>query len=170
MSNLDPNIMDWDSQITNDGQPHVTLDEGDYNYTVTAFERNRFPGSAKIPACPKASLTLTVVLPDGNTAICKEDLILYRSLEWKIAAFFRSIGMRKAGEQAAYDWNKVIGAQGRAHFKPRAYTVNGEERTANSVDRYLDYDPKFFEDIGWVQQTAQDVVSGNAQTWQNGGF
>ena len=99
MSNYDANLMDWDSAIESDGQQFIVLDEGDYTFTVTGFERGRYPGSAKIPACNKASLTLTIDLPGGQTAICKEDLILYRTLEWKLAAFFRAIGQKKSGER-----------------------------------------------------------------------
>ena len=49
--------MGWDDTIQEDGQELVLLDEGDYNFTVTNFERGRFPGGQKIPACNKASIT-----------------------------------------------------------------------------------------------------------------
>ena len=49
--------MDWDDAIENDGQEFIILPEGDYNFMVTGFERGRFPGSAKIPACNKATIT-----------------------------------------------------------------------------------------------------------------
>lgn len=52
--------MGWDDQIENDGQEFIILPEGGYNFTVTEFERGRFPGSAKIPACNKVTLTLEV--------------------------------------------------------------------------------------------------------------
>ena len=35
--------MGWDDQIENDGQEFIILPEGDYNFTVTEFERGRFP-------------------------------------------------------------------------------------------------------------------------------
>lgn len=50
--------MDWDDAIENDGQEFIILPEGDYNFTVTDFERGRFPGSAKMSACNKATLSL----------------------------------------------------------------------------------------------------------------
>ena len=59
-------IMDWDDALENDGQEYVVLEEGDYNFTVTGFERGRFPGSAKIPPCNKAALTLAVDTPDAD--------------------------------------------------------------------------------------------------------
>jgi hypothetical protein len=46
------------------------------------------------------------------------------------------------------DWNKVVGSQGRAHFKPRTYTnQNGEEKQANDVERFIDYDEKYFRPL-----------------------
>jgi hypothetical protein len=80
MLNNNDMLMDWDDAIENDGQEFYILPEGDYNFTVVDFERGRFPGSAKLPACNKATLTLQVNTTDG-TATIKTDLILYRSLE-----------------------------------------------------------------------------------------
>lgn len=143
MNNQDM-FLDWNDSIENDGQEFIILPEGDYNFTVTEFERGRFPGSAKIPACNKASLTLRVDTDDG-VAFVKTDLILYRLLEWRISSFFRSIGQKKHGERLVMDWNKVLGSRGRAHFKPRTYTANdGTERTTNDCDRFIDYDPENF--------------------------
>ena len=51
MTNIDNSVMDWNDVIEDDGQEFVLLPEGDYNFVVTDFERGRFPGSAKIPAC-----------------------------------------------------------------------------------------------------------------------
>lgn len=136
--------MDWDDSIENDGQEFITLDEGDYNFIVTDFERGRFPGSAKIPACNKATITLEVATENG-TAYVKTDLILYRSLEWRISSFFRSIGQKKHGERLVMNWNQVVGSHGRAHFKPRTYVGNdGQERTTNDVAYFIDYDEKNF--------------------------
>lgn len=128
----------WDDQISVDGEQYVVLEEGDYDFTVTGFERGRFPGSKKIPACNKAVLALTVYTPEG-TANVKYDLILWSSLEWKISAFFRAIGQKKSGEAFVPKWNQVVGAKGRAHFKPRKYsTQDGEERLANDVASFYD--------------------------------
>ena len=182
MSNFDSNLMDWDSAIESDGQQFIVLPEGDYAFIVTGFERGRYPGSAKLPPCNKASLILTIELPDGQTATCKEDLILYRTLEWKLASFFRAIGQKKSGERLVMDWTKVIGATGRAHFKPRTYISNGVEHTINSVDRYYDYDPQTMTP-DWVREAEQAEMNGTVQQmpsqpqyaqsqvgWKNGGY
>ena len=137
-------LIDWDDTIETDGQEFVLLPDGEYNFTVTNFERGRFPGGAKVPACNKAAITIQVNAPEG-VSIVKFDLLLYRSLEWRISGFFRSIGQKKHGEKLTMDWNKVIGSKGRAHFKQRTYVnQSGEEKTVNDLDRFIDYDPKFF--------------------------
>lgn len=158
MLNNNDMLMDWDDTIENDGQEFVILPEGDYNFTVTDFERGRFPGSAKIPACNKATLTLQVNTADG-TATIKTDLILYRSLEWRISAFFRCIGQKKHGERLVMNWNTVVGSRGRAHFKPRNYTDrDGNERQANDVDKFYDWDEKYFpvSNNSWTDLTGSD--------------
>lgn len=148
--------MDWDDSIENDGQEFIILDEGDYNFTVTDFERGRFPGSAKIPACNKATLTLNVKT-DSGTAFIKTGLILYRSLEWRISSFFRSIGQKKHGERLVMNWNRVVGSIGRAHFKPRTYIGNdGQERKANDVAYFIDYDEKNFPVTDGFMEVSDD--------------
>ena len=136
--------MDWNDVIENDGQEFIILPEGDYNFVVSNFERGRFPGSAKMQACNKASLTLQVETEEGVASI-RTDLILNRMLEWRISAFFRAIGRKKQGEKLAMNWDNLIGAKGRAHFKPRKYNDrDGNEKQANDVDRFYDYDEKNF--------------------------
>lgn len=149
--------MEWDDTIENDGQEYIVLPEGDYNFIVTDFERGRFPGSAKMIACNKATLTLRVKT-DNGTASIRTDLILNRLVEFRVSAFFRCIGQKKHGDRLVMDWNNVVGSRGRAHVKPRAYTDrDGNERQANEVDRFYDYDEKNFPvDFGWTEITGED--------------
>ena len=155
----DNRIMDWDDVIQDDGQEFVVVPEGDYTFTVTGFERGRFPGSAKIPACNKATISISID-NDKGVANARFDLILYRTLEWKIASFFRCIGQKKHGEKVVMNWNGIVGARGRAHIKPRTYTKDGEERQVNDVDRFYDYD----ESVGFAPVNDPDVP------WGDGGF
>ena len=80
---------------------------------------------------------------DKDICIFKTKLILYKSFDWKIAAFFRSIGQKKRGERLVMDWSKVIGSHGRARIKVVTYTAkDGSKHTINDVDRYYDFDPE----------------------------
>ena len=155
----DNRIMDWDDVIQDDGQEFVVLPEGDYTFTVTGFERGRFPGSAKIPACNKATISISID-NDKGVANARFDLIQYRTLEWKIASFFRCIGQKKHGEKVSMHWNGIVGARGKAHVKPRTYTKDGEERQVNDVDRFYDYD----ESVGFAPVNDPEVP------WGDGGF
>ena len=144
--NINNECLDWDSTIEEDGQQIIILPEGDYNFLVTSFERGSFPGGNKIPACNKATITVQVNATEGLATV-KFDLFLHRSVEWKLSSFFRCIGQKKAGEKMVMNWGSVIGSVGRAHFKPRTYTNgNGEVREANDLDKFIDYDEKFFSE------------------------
>ena len=134
-------VLDWDGVLENDGSEFPVLPEGDYAFEVTGFERGSFPGSEKMCACNKATLTLKVDSGQGTTTVF-DDLILHKRMEWKLSQFFRAIGQKKKGERVTMNWNAVIGARGRAHIYVNKYTDKrtGEERENNKVSKYLDYD------------------------------
>jgi len=154
----DINIMSWNDVLENDGQEFLILPEGDYTYTVTDYERGQYAGGEKIPPCPKATIYLEIETEQG-TATSRVELFLYRKLEKKIAAFFRSIGQKKHGEKISMDWNKVIGSRGRAHFMPFEYVKNGQTRRINSLDYFIDYDPS----VAMIPVQEDDVP------WSTGG-
>lgn len=161
--NADAHELDWNEEIIDDGAPLILLQEGDYNFTVTKYERGRFPGGDKIPECKKVTLTLAVETNEG-TATTYYDLILWSTLTWKISEFFRAIGQKKHGEAFRPNWQTVTGSVGRAHFKPREYTKKGstEKRTVNDVSKFYDYDPSFFSGASHAahppQQPAQQYT------------
>jgi len=156
----------WDEGIQDDSGAFLLLEDGDYNFEVTNFERGRFPGSAKLPACNKAVLTLRVDTTKGSASV-KYDLILFSTLEWKISAFFRAIGQKKHGEKIVPNWNTVVGAKGRAKFKQRTYTKDGEEKQANDIADFYDYDPAFFAaGNDWTKQA--DAAPAAPQSVMNG--
>ena len=133
--------LDWDDVVKEDGQEFLILQEGDYDFRVTNFERARHGGSAKLPPCNKAVLTLEVQTEEG-IAYARVDLFLHQSVSWKIGSFFRSIGIKEKGEEMKMDWNKIPGARGRAHFRPGSFAGrDGQEHQKNEVTRFLPYDP-----------------------------
>jgi len=135
-----PHEIGWDDEIASESS-YILLEEGDYDFTVTHFERGRFPGSNKIPACNKAMLTLSVETPAGKADV-RYDLILWSALEWKLSEFLRAIGQKKRGEPTHPRWNEMLGATGRARFKQRTYTrKDGTEGRTNDVAKFYDYDP-----------------------------
>lgn len=143
--------MDWNDTVCDDGPELVLLEEGDYDFKVVNFRCGSYPGSEKLPACNKITLTLAVYT-DKGVGIVWHDLVLYRTLEWRLASFFRCIGMKKPGQSMVMDWNSVPGRMGRARFKPRTYiNRKGEEQTVNDVVRFYDWEPgRFSETPDWL--------------------
>lgn len=125
----------WEEEIENDGNDFVLLNEGDYDFVVTKFERGRSKGSDKLPPCNMAILTIRV--NDQTTII--ENLLLNKKTEWKLCQFFTSIGLRKHGEKMRMNWSKVLGATGRCKIIVEDFTGrDGNVRQTNRIDKFLE--------------------------------
>lgn len=127
----------WDDEIQKDGGEFILLPAGDYNFTVTKFERGRFAGSEKMPACNQAKLELTVHSPEHGDVVVFHNLFLHTKTEGLLSNFFAGIGQKKKGEKLKMNWPTVIGATGRLklevnHFKGR----DGEDKTNNQVKSF----------------------------------
>lgn len=132
--------LDWGDVISNDDAGEFQVaPEGDCTFTVRAVQRGRFKGSAKIPECNKAIITLDCEYPDGKKYTIAAEIILHTKLEWKISAFFRACGMKKHGEPLRMDWNGVIGRHGRCHVSVREWTGrDGNTYKSNDVATWYD--------------------------------
>ena len=98
----------------------MTLEPGDYDFTVESFERSRYEGSDKVPPCPRALLKIRVETPDGACTM-NESLLLYDRMQWKLAEFFLSIGVGEEKDgKVKPNWNLVPQATGRATIELRA--------------------------------------------------
>lgn len=136
--------LDWNSEISNESE-FVLLPEGEYTFKVTKFEKAWFAGSAKVGACPKAELELTINSPMGTTTI-KENLLLSETVEWKLCEFFRCIGQKVHGKGITMNWDAVLGATGKALIYVNTFMGNkGEPVQNNKVKTYLD--PAPVEDV-----------------------
>lgn len=128
--------LQWDDTITRDASDFILLPEGDYNFTVESFERGRHAGSAKLPPCNKAVLTLRIEAEDGVAKIT-HNLFLHSKTEGMLSAFFSCIGQKKKGEPLKMNWGMVPGSSGRCKVGIHTYTNNdGEERKSNDVRRF----------------------------------
>lgn len=140
MADYENELFDWDSEIESDGKEYVTVDPGDYSFTVTKVERQNYPGNlssgGKIPACNMAVVTGEIDVPKGK-ATFRERLYLYKGYEWKLSGFFRCLGMKKHGEKLRMDFPGAVGKKGLAKFGVHEYNGN----TYNQVEQYYDYDP-----------------------------
>ena len=122
--------LDWDEGLELNPSTFTLLPEGEYDFTVVDFERQRHAGSAKLPACPKAVLTLEIKGVEGTARITHNQGLL--------SAFFIAIGPGKEGETVKMDWGKVRGATGRVKIGVRKFTKkDGSEGESNDVQQFL---------------------------------
>ena len=128
----------WDDTIENDGSDWTLLPAGEYTFRVVGFERKRFAGSAKLPACNQAVVKIEVGDAESSTTV-DHNLYLHTKTEGLLCAFFRAIGTRKHGERVVMDWSKVIGATGRCKVGVRDWTgKDGAVHQSNQVEKFLD--------------------------------
>lgn len=128
----------WDDAIEHDGSDFILLDPGEYKFTVTGFERARHGGSAKLPPCNKAVLSVRIDDGEGNIATIQHNLFLHSKTEGLLCQFFRSIGARKSGERLVMDWSKVVGSRGLCKVGVRDWTAkNGTIKQSNEIERFL---------------------------------
>lgn len=128
----------WDDEISQDSAEFALLPEGEYEFSVTGFERGRYPGGAKLPSCPKATVSLRFEGVEG-VAVIKHNFFLHSKCEGLLCAFFTCLGMRKRGEPLRMDWPGTVGRTGRAKITVRSYTGNdGREYQTNDVKHFLE--------------------------------
>lgn len=124
----------WDDVI-DDGQEFTLLEPGEYDFEVIDFERIR---SKKDPQLAIAKVVINVT--DGYRGQkITEYFALKKSVIFKIASFFRSIGLKKHGENLKMNWEGTIGRKGRCNVKLEPYiNKQGEEKKSNKIDEFLD--------------------------------
>lgn len=153
MSN--PQVMGWNDTLNmdeNEDQQYIKLEPGKYVFVVKEFHRTEYKGSAKIPACPCAEMVLAIGTVKG-TATAKINFPLCSTVAWKIAAFFRSIGMKKRGEDFVMDFPGAVGKSGIAEFYARPWSSD-PTKFSNDVKAFDDYDPQKIADMTAALQLA----------------
>jgi hypothetical protein len=131
----------WDDEIQKDGGEFIVLPAGDYNFTVMKFERGRFAGSEKMPACNQAKLEITVHSPEHGDVVIFHNLFLHTKTEGLLSNFFAGIGQKKKGEPLRMNWNTVVGARGKLKLEINKFRGrDGDDRTNNQVKTFYAYD------------------------------
>lgn len=126
----------WDDVIKEESS-FTLLPEGDYRFTIKNFEKARYAGGEKIPACPKAIVTFEVFSPDGKSAELSENFLLHKKMEWKLSEFFASIGLKKKNEPVRMLWTpELIGKSGVCKLIVHNYKKDGEDRQINRIDKF----------------------------------
>ena len=155
--NTTDRALSWDDEFTNEQQEFVLLPECEYAFEVTGMERARFEGSAKLPPCSMAKLTLKIFGGAKGDTTVTHRLYLHTKTQGLLGAFFESIGQCKRGETFRPRWNEVVGARGWCRLGIREYTKQsgphaGETGQSNDVQRFLPPpEPKAAPTQGWTQ-------------------
>ena len=155
--------LDWDADFAaQESEKSPLLPEGDYWFEIVKVERGHHGGSAKIPACNKATVTFRILAPQGE-AIIKENYFLL-SDEWRMelmTAFFRSIGVAKQGESRVKPvWsNEIAGRRGVCHIAPRSYQYEGKTCQTNDLKKLYP---------AWDQPVVEPVTPAAPPAYQPG--
>lgn len=162
----------WDDEIERDGSDFVLLPEGDYNFTVTKFERARFAGSDKMPSCNQAKLELAIHTAEHGDVTVFHNLFLHTKTEGLLSNFFSGIGQKKKGEKLRMNWNTVIGSKGRCKLIVNKYMSKGEERANNQVKTFYPYEEVFGKQPNqqYQQQQGQYQAPFPTNNQQQGGY
>lgn len=92
--------LDWDvTEVVDDGG-FTLLPAGTYAFEVAKIERERFEGSDKMEACPRAKVTLNVWTSQGWAPVV-DRLMLNTKMAWRIARFFEGLGFDRDPRPAA---------------------------------------------------------------------
>jgi hypothetical protein len=137
--------LSWDDEIENDnaGGGFNLLPPGEYPFKVIGFERGRYAGGDKLPACNKAVIEILVDGGPHGEATLKENLFLHSKTEGILCSFFRSIGQRKSGEKLTMNWGAVVGSEGHCKLSVRTWKKkDGSDGESNQVKTWLDPKPE----------------------------
>lgn len=130
----------WDDMINNEST-FTLVEEGDYDFKVMKVERGRHGGSAKLPACPKVTLTLAILDDSGSELTSlTHNIYMHSSVEGLISAFLLSVGLKKHGEPVRLtEFEKAPGRVGKCHvYKDKWTNDRGEEKENNKIKYFLD--------------------------------
>lgn len=130
--------LDFGCEITQESQ-YVDIPDGTYDFKVESIERGQHNGSDKIPPCNKMIVRLGIKMPDGSEPQIQEQFILWSTMEWKLSAFFISIGMKKKGEpMPTCNWmTEIPGRTGCCEVKKQP-DKNDPSKTYTHVDKFLE--------------------------------
>lgn len=137
MSNENGYELGWDGEIEHDSE-FILLDEGDYNFRISHYERARHNGTANLPPCNKAIIHVLIEHEKGEKKI-EHALFLHSKTEGFLCQFFKSIGQRQHGEKMKMDWNKVSGARGKCHVFVDSFTGKNDDAVkVNKIKYFID--------------------------------
>lgn len=168
----DDRELDWEEEILNEANSFTLLPDGDYPCTILKMERARYDGSAKVPPCRMAKLTVAVHGGERGENTVTYQLFLLQRFAWKIAEVFVSCGLASPeDERIRMQWDKLEGADCRCRIVQEDYTKKsgphaGETGTANRITKFL---PPVVQ-AGPAAPAAPAAPAVQQMSWQKGAF
>ena len=145
----------WDGTITKDADEIVIVPDGDYDFTILNYEKQRHDATPKMPTCPKAVINIEVSNGTVKTRV-RHNLFLHSRAEGMLSAFFTAIGQKKHGEPLRMNFDAAVGCTGRCKVGHREY--NG--KTYNQITRFYDQ----------TKKAADSQATQQAPAWKEGSF
>jgi len=135
-----------------DGEQMGGIPEGEHYFRVLAVAK----GFDEKHQCDAAIVTMTVRAGE-ITAKIQDRLPCHTDFEWKLGAFFKSLGLRKSGEKIRMNWDAAVGQWGRL----KVVIKKGDTRDFHNVGSYLDRNGK--EPPVWCTESAGAVAAPQQQ-------
>ncbi len=134
----------WDDEIAFDEPEFITLVPGKYVASIYKVERKR-KNSGKFNGSLYAEISLAVEDGTGQTAFIKDELLLVRSMEFRIRNFLRAVGAIEAtGEGEPIRASLISQAVGRNVFvtigcqKKNSSTGKYDDLTSEEAKKLID--------------------------------
>jgi len=152
--------LEWGDEVSEGDNDFTPLTAGDADFEVVEFKRARHPGSANLPACNKAIVTIKLT-KDGRSNTIDHNFFLHTKCEHFICMFFKGLGMRKSGEKIVMDWTSITGKTGKCKIKIKSWISRsgdrkGEEMFGNEIVKF--YEPTDQAEVDAANpQTAAEI-------------
>lgn len=110
----------WDEEIEYTEGGFFEFPDGEYDFVVDHFERQKVGGDGAYAGQNMAKVFFNIQTPEGEAHLTS-NLILNEKFIWKLSQFFVSIGIMKGekGERLKLDWNSVAGKSGRCKVEKK---------------------------------------------------
>lgn len=133
--------LNWDSAIEKDSPEYILLPEGDYDFTVTKFERGRHNGSEKLPALQQGHNPSSHRNAPGKRRHTAPAFSPLKDGGNALGLFYRHRPKEKGREDHHELERRDPGAKGRCRVYVDTWKgSDGEERKSNRVRRF--YEPE----------------------------
>lgn len=153
--------IDFNGGVIGDGESGLAgIPDGEYYFRVLDVQRKTWDDKW---SCEAARLELLVKWNSGKAKFMQE-IPCHTTFEWKLGAFFCSVGLRQHGEKIAMNWPAAIGQYGRCKIETKPGNKEGKSfKNLNFLDRDSAPVPAWCTEPMQAPQAQQQPANGNGQ-------